>query len=80
MIPSCFILQIILVSSSQNDQDQSLFISTDEGATFQKQPINFFVETLIFHPKQEDKVLAFTKEEQVRSSEALCALSPNVII
>uniref|UniRef100_A0A670Y5J1 VPS10 domain-containing receptor SorCS2 n=1 Tax=Pseudonaja textilis TaxID=8673 RepID=A0A670Y5J1_PSETE len=56
--------KIILVSSSHNDLDQNLFISTDEGATFQKQPISFFVETLIFHPKQEDKVLAYTKEEQ----------------
>ncbi|NXC73474.1 SORC2 protein, partial [Anhinga anhinga] len=56
---------IILVSSSHNDRDQSLFISTDEGATFQKQPITFFVETLLFHPKEEDKVLAYTKEGKV---------------
>ncbi|CAI5780462.1 Hypothetical predicted protein [Podarcis lilfordi] len=60
--------KIILVSSSHNDLDQSLFISTDEGATFQKQPINFFVETLIFHPKQEDKVLAYTREGQLYAS------------
>ncbi|NXR68468.1 SORC2 protein, partial [Rhadina sibilatrix] len=53
-------------SSSHNDRDQSLFISTDEGATFQKQPITFFVETLLFHPKEEDKVLAYTKEGKVR--------------
>ncbi|NXB44422.1 SORC2 protein, partial [Leucopsar rothschildi] len=58
--------KIILVSSSHNDRDQSLFISTDEGATFQKQPIAFFVETLLFHPKEEDKVLAYTKEGKVR--------------
>ncbi|NWU65270.1 SORC2 protein, partial [Pterocles burchelli] len=56
---------IILVSSSHNDRDQSLFISMDEGATFQKQPITFFVETLLFHPKEEDKVLAYTKEGKV---------------
>uniref|UniRef100_A0A8D0DXF6 VPS10 domain-containing receptor SorCS2 n=1 Tax=Salvator merianae TaxID=96440 RepID=A0A8D0DXF6_SALMN len=63
--------KIILVSSSHNDLDQNLFISTDEGATFQKQPISFFVETLIFHPKQEDKVLAYTKEGQVYASSDL---------
>uniref|UniRef100_A0A8C4WDM8 VPS10 domain-containing receptor SorCS2 n=1 Tax=Gopherus evgoodei TaxID=1825980 RepID=A0A8C4WDM8_9SAUR len=40
----------------------SLFMSIDEGATFQKQPITFFVETLVFHPKDEDKVIAYTKE------------------
>uniref|UniRef100_A0A8C9UI24 VPS10 domain-containing receptor SorCS2 n=1 Tax=Serinus canaria TaxID=9135 RepID=A0A8C9UI24_SERCA len=56
---------IILVSSSHNDRDQSLFISTDEGATFQKQPIAFYVETLLFHPKEEDKVLAYTKEGKI---------------
>uniref|UniRef100_A0A8B9SZ30 VPS10 domain-containing receptor SorCS2 n=1 Tax=Anas platyrhynchos TaxID=8839 RepID=A0A8B9SZ30_ANAPL len=60
--------KIILVSSSHNDRDQSLFISTDEGATFQKQPITFFVETLLFHPKEEDKVLAYTKEGKVYAS------------
>uniref|UniRef100_A0A8C9NTI4 VPS10 domain-containing receptor SorCS2 n=1 Tax=Serinus canaria TaxID=9135 RepID=A0A8C9NTI4_SERCA len=57
--------KIILVSSSHNDRDQSLFISTDEGATFQKQPIAFYVETLLFHPKEEDKVLAYTKEGKI---------------
>ncbi|KAH0618071.1 hypothetical protein JD844_017040 [Phrynosoma platyrhinos] len=62
------VTDIILVSSSHNDLDQSLFISTDEGATFQKHPISFFVETLIFHPKQEDKVLAYTKEGQLFAS------------
>lgn len=55
------------MSSSLSDRDQSLFLSTDEGATFQKQLIPFSVETLIFHPKEEDKVLAYTKENKVRS-------------
>lgn len=41
-------------------------MSMDEGATFQKQPITFFVETLIFHPKDEDKVIAYTKEGKVK--------------
>ncbi|XP_047654266.1 VPS10 domain-containing receptor SorCS2 isoform X2 [Phacochoerus africanus] len=54
--------KIILVSSSLSDRDQSLFLSTDEGATFQKQLAPFSVETLLFHPRQEDKVLAYTRE------------------
>ncbi|XP_005608966.2 VPS10 domain-containing receptor SorCS2 isoform X1 [Equus caballus] len=57
--------KIILVSSSLSDRDQSLFLSTDEGATFQKQLIPFSVETLIFHPKEEDKVLAYSKESRL---------------
>ncbi|KAK2115422.1 hypothetical protein P7K49_006048, partial [Saguinus oedipus] len=66
---------VILVSSSLSDRDQSLFLSADEGATFQKQPIPFFVETLIFHPKEEDKILAYTKESKVRcvgATDVLC--------
>ncbi|XP_064221615.1 VPS10 domain-containing receptor SorCS2 isoform X2 [Aotus nancymaae] len=63
--------KVILVSSSLSDRDQSLFLSTDEGATFQKQPIPFFVETLIFHPKEEDKILAYTKESKLYVSSDL---------
>ncbi|XP_020020932.1 VPS10 domain-containing receptor SorCS2 isoform X4 [Castor canadensis] len=57
--------KIILVSSSLSDREQSLFLSMDEGASFQKQPVPFLVETLIFHPKEEDKVLAYTKESKL---------------
>ncbi|ELK06532.1 VPS10 domain-containing receptor SorCS2 [Pteropus alecto] len=55
----------MLVSSSLGDRDQSLFVSTDEGATFQKQLVPFSVETLIFHPQEEDKALAYTKESKM---------------
>ncbi|XP_030047018.1 VPS10 domain-containing receptor SorCS2 isoform X2 [Microcaecilia unicolor] len=57
--------KIILVSSSLTDRDQTLFTSTDEGASFQKQPINFSVETLIFHPKEEYKLLAYSKDSKL---------------
>lgn len=53
------------MSSSLSDRDQSLFLSADEGATFQKQLVPFSVETLLFHPREEDKVLAYTKEGKV---------------
>uniref|UniRef100_A0A2K5E9I6 VPS10 domain-containing receptor SorCS2 n=1 Tax=Aotus nancymaae TaxID=37293 RepID=A0A2K5E9I6_AOTNA len=70
-LTTVFVFQVILVSSSLSDRDQSLFLSTDEGATFQKQPIPFFVETLIFHPKEEDKILAYTKESKLYVSSDL---------
>uniref|UniRef100_A0A3P8PPK9 VPS10 domain-containing receptor SorCS2 n=1 Tax=Astatotilapia calliptera TaxID=8154 RepID=A0A3P8PPK9_ASTCA len=35
---------------------QMLFISTDEGSSFQRQSIDFTPDTLIFHPKEEDKL------------------------
>ncbi|MEJ1274508.1 sortilin-related VPS10 domain containing receptor 2 [Cricetulus griseus] len=57
--------KIILVSSSLGDREQSLFLSTDEGTTFQKYPVPFLVESLLFHPKEEDKVLAYTKDSKL---------------
>ncbi|XP_052002910.1 VPS10 domain-containing receptor SorCS2-like isoform X4 [Xyrauchen texanus] len=57
--------KVILVSSSINEHDQMLFISTDEGASFQRQPVSFTVETLLFHPSEEDKLLAYTKEAKL---------------
>lgn len=63
--------KIILVSSSLGDRDDSLFLSTDEGTTFQKQLIPFSVETLIFHPREEDKVLAYSKESKLYVSSDL---------
>ncbi|XP_036083360.1 VPS10 domain-containing receptor SorCS2 isoform X1 [Rousettus aegyptiacus] len=63
--------KIMLVSSSLGDRDQSLFVSTDEGATFQKQLAPFSVDTLIFHPQEEDKALAYTKESKLYVSSDL---------
>ncbi|KAG9345536.1 hypothetical protein JZ751_008680 [Albula glossodonta] len=42
-----------------------LFISVDEGASFQRQPLFFTVDTLLFHPKEEDKLLAYSKERKL---------------
>lgn len=42
-----------------------LFISTDEGLSFQRLSISFTPDTLIFHPKEEDKLLAYCKAGRV---------------
>ncbi|KAA0723494.1 VPS10 domain-containing receptor [Triplophysa tibetana] len=57
--------RVILVGSSINERDQMFFISTDEGSSFQRQPVSFSVETLLFHPSEEDKLLAYSKETQL---------------
>ncbi|XP_028857467.1 VPS10 domain-containing receptor SorCS2 isoform X2 [Denticeps clupeoides] len=57
--------KVILVSSTINEHDQMLFISTDEGSSFQRQSLAFTVETLLFHPKEEDKLLAYSKEAKL---------------
>lgn len=53
------------MGSSINERDQMLFISTDEGSSFQRQPVAFTPDTLMFHPKDEDKLLAYCREGQV---------------
>uniref|UniRef100_A0A665U2L0 VPS10 domain-containing receptor SorCS2 n=1 Tax=Echeneis naucrates TaxID=173247 RepID=A0A665U2L0_ECHNA len=60
--------KVILVGSSINERDQMLFISTDEGSSFQRQPIKFTPHMLIFHPKEEDKLLAYCKEGMLFAS------------
>ncbi|XP_046871070.1 VPS10 domain-containing receptor SorCS2 [Hypomesus transpacificus] len=54
--------KVILVSNSINERDQMLFMSTDEGSSFQRQTLSFTPDTLLFHPKEEDKVLAYCKD------------------
>uniref|UniRef100_A0A6Q2YGF3 VPS10 domain-containing receptor SorCS2 n=1 Tax=Esox lucius TaxID=8010 RepID=A0A6Q2YGF3_ESOLU len=44
------------------NKKKMLFISTNEGSSFQRQPLSFTAETLLFHPKEEDKALAYSKE------------------
>ncbi|KAK1797420.1 hypothetical protein P4O66_008786, partial [Electrophorus voltai] len=56
---------VVLISSSINERDQMLFISMDEGASFQRQPVSFTMETLLFHPSEEDKLLAYSKEAKL---------------
>ncbi|CAK6433326.1 unnamed protein product [Pipistrellus nathusii] len=57
--------KILFLSSSLSSGEQNLFLSTDEATTFQKQLLPFTVDKLLFHPKDEDKVLACTKEGQL---------------
>nr|XP_057924142.1 VPS10 domain-containing receptor SorCS2 isoform X1 [Doryrhamphus excisus] len=60
--------KVILVGSSVNERDQMLFISTDEGSSFQRQIVFFTPNTLIFHPKEEDKLLAYCKDGRLFAS------------
>ncbi|XP_057709861.1 VPS10 domain-containing receptor SorCS2 isoform X2 [Corythoichthys intestinalis] len=60
--------KVVLVGSSVNERDQMLFISTDEGTSFQRQTVFFTPDTLIFHPKEEDKLLAYCKDGRLFAS------------
>ncbi|GAA6105138.1 VPS10 domain-containing receptor SorCS1 [Tachysurus ichikawai] len=45
--------------------ENSLLISTDEGATYQKYRLGFYVLSLLFHPEQEDWILAYSHDQKV---------------
>nr|XP_054603557.1 VPS10 domain-containing receptor SorCS2 [Nothobranchius furzeri] len=60
--------KVVMVGSSVNERDQMLFISTDEGSSFQRQSVDFTPEVMIFHPKEEDKLLAYCKDGRLYAS------------
>ena len=60
--PCC--LQIMLLTDP--DVESSLLISSDEGATYQKYRLNFYILSLLFHPEQEDWILAYSHDQKVR--------------
>lgn len=59
------------MGSSMNEREQMLFISTDEGSSFQRQSVSFSPDTLLFHPQDQDKLLAYCREGRVGSWEVL---------
>ncbi|KAK6482263.1 VPS10 domain-containing receptor SorCS1-like [Huso huso] len=48
--------------------ESSLLISSDEGATYQKYRLSFYILSLLFHPKQEDWILAYSHDLKLYSS------------
>ncbi|XP_049501968.1 VPS10 domain-containing receptor SorCS3-like [Panthera uncia] len=53
---------------SDPEMESSLLISSDEGATYQKYRLTFYIQSLLFHPKQEDWVLAYSLDQKLYSS------------
>ncbi|XP_034043251.1 VPS10 domain-containing receptor SorCS3 [Thalassophryne amazonica] len=48
--------------------ESSVLISFDEGASFQKYRLTFFVLSLLFHPTEEDWALAYSHDQKLYSS------------
>lgn len=61
--PNNSLLQIMLLTDPEIES--SLLISSDEGATYQKYRLNFYLQSLLFHPKQEDWILAYSQDQKV---------------
>uniref|UniRef100_A0AAY4F144 PKD domain-containing protein n=1 Tax=Denticeps clupeoides TaxID=299321 RepID=A0AAY4F144_9TELE len=48
--------------------ESSVLISLDEGASYQKYRMNFYILSLLFHPTQEDWALAYSHDQKLYSS------------
>lgn len=48
--------------------ESSLLISLDEGASYQKYSLAFDILSLLFHPEQEDWILAYSHDQKVECS------------
>lgn len=46
--------------------ESSVLISSDEGASYQKYRLTFYVLSLLFHPTEEDWALAYSHDQKVR--------------
>ncbi|NP_001099837.2 VPS10 domain-containing receptor SorCS3 precursor [Rattus norvegicus] len=53
---------------SDPEMESSILISSDEGTTYQKYRLTFYIQSLLFHPKQEDWVLAYSLDQKLYSS------------
>ncbi|XP_030643264.1 VPS10 domain-containing receptor SorCS3 [Chanos chanos] len=53
---------------SDPEVESSILISSDEGASFQKFSINFYILSLLFHPTQENWLLAYSHDHKLYSS------------
>lgn len=61
---------------SDPEVESAVLISSDEGATFEKHPINFHILSLLFHPAQENWILAYSHDSKVASESSVMNLSP----
>lgn len=53
---------------SDPEVESAVLISSDEGASFEKYPINFNILSLLFHPLQENWILAYSHDSKLYSS------------
>lgn len=60
---SLFLSQIMLLTDPE--VESSLLISLDEGASYQKHSLAFDILSLLFHPEQEDWILAYSHDQKV---------------
>lgn len=62
--------QIMLLTDPE--VESSLLISLDEGASYQKHGLAFDILSLLFHPEQEDWILAYSHDQKVIPTFFMC--------
>nr|XP_023994766.1 VPS10 domain-containing receptor SorCS3-like [Salvelinus alpinus] len=48
--------------------ESSVLISSDEGVSYQKYRLSFYILSLLFHPTQEDWALAYSHDQKLYAS------------
>ncbi|KAL8187365.1 UNVERIFIED_CONTAM: hypothetical protein K2H54_046686 [Gekko kuhli] len=57
-------VEVLIMLLTDPEIESSLLISSDEGATYQKYRLNFYIHSMLFHPKQEDWILAYSQDQK----------------
>uniref|UniRef100_A0A3B5AIP4 VPS10 domain-containing receptor SorCS3-like n=1 Tax=Stegastes partitus TaxID=144197 RepID=A0A3B5AIP4_9TELE len=68
LLPNDGISVSLIMMLSDPEVESAVLISSDEGASFEKHPINFNILSLLFHPAQEDWILACSHDSKLYSS------------
>lgn len=55
--------------------ESSVLISSDEGASYQKYRLTFYILSLLFHPSEEDWALAYSHDQKVRLLDVVSFMS-----
>ncbi|XP_058508169.1 VPS10 domain-containing receptor SorCS3 [Solea solea] len=53
---------------SDPEVESAVLISSDEGASFEKYPVNFNILSMLFHPTQENWILGYSHDSKLYSS------------
>lgn len=62
---SSFLISSQIMLLTDPEVESSLLISLDEGASYQKHGLAFDILSLLFHPEQEDWILAYSHDQKV---------------
>lgn len=66
--PVSFLVSSQIMLLTDPEVESSLLISLDEGASYQKHSLAFDILSLLFHPEQEDWILAYSHDQKVTCS------------